>query len=458
VAAAKSLPAVASVFAAPQEEKGHLMFKFVLGMAGLALAFNLSAQVEPNAGRLQLAPPPAADATTFEIQQIKKLISQDPAVLEKIHFWDAGAPGYRWMQMTQQLAVSEGLATPYQTRALALVAAAIYDATVAAWESKYVYLRKHPSEIDPSIQTAVSPTQSPSYPSEHAAVAAAAASVLGYLFPDQAEAINKAADEAGQSRVLAGVAFPSDVVAGMAQGALVGKAFVAYATADRSNQTFTGSFPPAPGVWSSPNPVTPLAGTWRTWVLTAGNQFRPAAPPAFGSADADAQYATVKNLKRTNPINHSAWFWQPGFFQPWLQTVEQKIFENHLEANAPRAARAYALETIAQHDATIACWDSKYNYLELRPSQADATITPLFAIPQHPGYPSGHACASGASAAVMSYLFAADAPGFAAMSTDAGMSTFDAGIHTELDVNTGFTLGNQVGQQVVAHAESDGSN
>ena len=446
------------------------MFKLVFGIASLALACSLSAQVEPNAGRwktwvipsggsLLLAPPPAGDTTTFEIQQIKKLISQrDSAALEQIHFWDAGAPGYRWMQMTQQLAVSEGLATPYQTRALALVAAAIYDATVAAWESKYAYLRQHPSEIDPSIQTVVPPTQSPSYPSEHAAVAGAAASVLTYLFPDQADAINKAANEAGQSRILAGVAFPSDVVAGMAQGALVGKAFVAYATADRSNQIFAGSFPPAPGVWSSANPVTPLAGTWRTWVLTAGNEFRPAAPPAFGSPEAVAQYATVKNLKRTNPINHSAWFWQPGFFQPWLQAVEQKIFENHLETNAPRAARAYALETIAQHDATIACWDSKYNYLELRPSQADSTITPLFPIPQHPGYPSGHACASGASAAVMSYLFAADAQSFAAMSTDAGMSTFDAGIHTQLDVNTGFTLGTQVGQQVVVHAQSDGSN
>lgn len=117
------------------------MFKLVFGIASLALACSLSAQVEPNAGRwktwvipsggsLLLAPPPAGDTTTFEIQQIKKLISQrDSAVLEQIHFWDAGAPGYRWMQMTQQLAVSEGLATPYQTRALALVAAAIYDAT-----------------------------------------------------------------------------------------------------------------------------------------------------------------------------------------------------------------------------------------------------------------------------------------------------------------------------------------
>jgi hypothetical protein len=58
----------------------------------------------------------------------------------------------------------------------------------------------------------------------------------------------------------------------------------------------------------------------------------------------------------------------------------------------------------------------------------------------------------------MSYLFAADAQSFAAMSMDAGMSTFDAGIHMQLDVNVGFTLGTQVGQQVLLHAESDGSN
>jgi membrane-associated phospholipid phosphatase len=319
-------------------------------------------------------------------------------------------------------------------------------------------MRKHPSEIDPSIQTVVPFAPSPSYPSEHAVAAGAAAAVLLYLFPDQANLINKAASAAAQSRILAGVAFPSDVAAGMQQGSVVGKALIAYATTDRSNLPFTGSFPPTPGMFSSPNPVTPLAGMWRPWVLTAGSQFRPAAPPAFGSADANAQYALVKNLKRTNAINHSAWFWQPGFFQPWLQTVEQKIFENHLDANAPRAARIYALETIAQHDATIACWDAKYQYLELRPSLADATIVPLFANPQHPGYPSGHACASGASAAVMSYLFPADGPSFSVMSTDAGTSTFDAGIHTELDVSTGFTLGGQVGETVVVHAQGDGSN
>jgi hypothetical protein len=221
---------------------------------------------------------------------------------------------------------------------------------------------------------------------------------------------------------------------------------------------FNGTFAAAPGVWSSPNPVSPLAGSWRPWVLTSANQFRPVAPPAFGSNDANTQYAADKNLTKTNTTNHLAWFWQPGFFQPWIQQVETEIFQNHMDRDAPRAARAYALETIAQHDATLACWDTKYTYLELRPPQADPTITPLFALPQHPGFPSGHACASGASAAVMSYLFPADATSLQSMASDAGTSTFDALIHTQLDVSMGLSLGAQVGQQVVARAQADGAN
>jgi membrane-associated phospholipid phosphatase len=447
------------------------MLKITSILSGL-LAFggSLSAQVEPNAGQwktwiitsgsaVRLPAPPDAAETAIETQWVKTCASRrNQAALAQIHFWDAGAPGYRWMQLTEQLAISGGLSTPLQTRALSLVAAAIYDATVGTWDSKYKYNRPHPSEVDSMVTTVVPPTASPSYPSEHAATATAAAGVLAYLFPDQASTLNDMADQAAWSRIMAGVAFPSDVVGGTDLGNQVAQAVIAYARSDGSNQIFSGTLAAAPGVWSSATPVAPLAGTWHPWVLTAGNQFRPVAPPAFGSDAANQQYAADKNLQRTNTTNHLGWFWQPGFFQPWLQEVETEIFQNHLDSNAPRAARAYALETIAQHDATIACWDSKYAFLELRPPQADPTITPLFGLPQHPGYPSGHACASGASAAVMSYLFPADASALASMAIDAGNSTFDALIHTQLDVKVGLTLGGQVGQQVVTHAQSDGAN
>ena len=96
----------------------------------------------------------------------------------------------------------------------------------------------------------------------------------------------------------------------------------------------------------------------------------------------------MKNQTRSNSTNRSAWFWQPSFITPWLDTLNKEIFEHRWDANPPRAARAYALQTIAQHDATIACWANKYAYLELRPSMADSTIVPLFPNPAHPGFPS----------------------------------------------------------------------
>jgi membrane-associated phospholipid phosphatase len=436
----------------------------------LFVLWPLSAQVEPDAGQwktlvipsgsaMRLPAPPASDITATELQWVKDCVNRrDQTTLNGIRYWDAGAPSYRWMQLALQYVVNSNLAGPQQTRALALVAAAISDATIAAWDSKYAYNRQNPSSLDPAVAPVVAVPQSPSYPSEHAVTAGAAAAVLSYLFPDQAAKLSDTAYQAAMSRVMAGVAFPSDVLSGLDLGESVGHAVVLYAQQDGSSQQFTGSYPPMPGVWSSPNPVTPLAGSWKPWVLGSASDFRLGPPPAFGSDDANAQYAMDKSLNRTNAINHLAWFWQPGFFQPWLQEVDLEIFQNHLDSNPPRAARAYAYETIAQHDATLACWDSKYTYLELRPSQADPTITTLFGNPQHPGYPSGHACASGASAAIMSFLFPADSQAFKQMANDAGTSTFDAGIHTLLDVSQGLSLGSTVGQKVVARAQSDGAN
>jgi hypothetical protein len=281
--------------------------------------------------------------------------------------------------------------------------------------------------------------------------------VLGYLFPDSADQFTSLAEESARSRLSAGTQFPSDAIAGLELGRAVGAAVVAAAKTDGSDSAFTGSYPMSAGVWGNPNPVTPLAGSWRPWVLTSGSELRPVPPPAAGSADAAAQFAEVKNLARTNTTNHSAWFWQPTFITPWLDTLNREIFEHHWDMDAPRAARAYALATIAQHDATIACWDTKYNYLELRPSLADNTIVPVFGNPGHPGYPSGHACASAASAGTLGYLFPADAGAFAAQALDAGLSTFYAAIHTTNDVNAGLNLGQMVAQKVVQRAKSDGA-
>src|SRR3984957_11260724 len=432
-------------------------------------ATGLFAQVEPAAGtwktwvvpsvsQIRLAAPPNAAASAAEIQTIKSLMADmTPDTMAQVGYWDAGPPGYRWMQLASQQMLAQNVAAPLFTRGMALGSVAIYDSTIAAWDSKYAWNRPSPSAMDSSIKPFATALNVPSYPSEHAVVAGAASVVMAYLFPTMAETYTDLAEEAARSRVFAGAAFPSDVTAGIQLGRQVGQMVVAYAMADGSSTPFTGSFPGAPGVWGSATPVTPLAGTWKPWTLSSGSQYRLPAPPAATSPDFQAQVAAVKNLVRTNTTNHSAWFWQPSFLTPWLDTVNLEIFQNHLDGNAPRASRVYALEAVAQHDATIACWDTKFTYLELRPPMADPTIVPLFALPQHPGFPSGHACASGAASAVLSFLFPADASSFAAMSQDAGNSTFFAAIHSMFDVSQGFVLGQQTGQQVVYRAQTDGA-
>ena len=286
---------------------------------------------------------------------------------------------------------------------------------------------------------------------------AAAAAVLSSLFPDGAPGFSDLAAEAARSRLFAGAAYPSDTIAGLQLGAAVGAAVVVSAKSDNSDAVFTGSFAPSPGKWSNATPTTPLAGTWRPWVLSSGNQLRLSAPPAFDTPEFAAQLALVKNLARNNTTNHSAWFWQPSFVTPWLDTAHREIFEARLDTNPPRAARVYALATIAQHDATIACGDTKFAYLELRPSMADPSINTLFTNPSHPGFPSGHACASGASATVLGFLFPQDATTVGEQAKDAGLSTFYAGIHSMLDVQQGLGLGNAVGAKVVERARQDGS-
>jgi membrane-associated phospholipid phosphatase len=446
-----------------------LLLTLAAGSTAALFAQTPPSQIEPKAGtwhtwvipspsQLRPSAPPDAKTTAAEIQMAKLLIAEaDPDTMAQAAFWDAGAPGYRWLEMAYQQMQAQGLAATLVPRGMALMSVAIYDSMIAAWDAKYTYNRQAPSLVDPTIKPSVVILNAPSYPSEHAVAAGAASTVLAYLFPSQAETYADLAEEAARSRIFAGAALPSDIAAGLDLGRRVGQMVVAYGRTDGSDAVFTGSYPLSASQWGSPNPVTPLAGTWKPWVLTAGSDVRLPPPPAFGSPDFQAQIAMVKNFARTNASNHSAWFWQPSFLGPWLDNLNREIFENHLDTNAPRAARAYALQFTAMHDATIGCWDTKFTYLVLRPPQVDSTITPLFALPQHPSYPGGHSCASGAAAVVEDYLFPNDTAAINAMATDAGLSTFYAGIHAMEDLQGGASLGAKTGQAAVARAQTDGA-
>ena len=172
----------------------------------------LGAQIEPAAGtwktwvvpsvnQIRLPAPPTAAASAAEIQTIKSLMAEsNPDTRAQVAYWDAGPPGYRWMQLASQQMLAQNVAAPLFTRGMALVAVAIYDATIAAWDSKYAWNRPAPSAMDSTIQPLITIPKVASYPSEHAVVAGAVTgggltvianapnpagqAILGRFFPD----------------------------------------------------------------------------------------------------------------------------------------------------------------------------------------------------------------------------------------------------------------------------------
>src|SRR5262245_30246969 len=268
--------------------------RLVLAIVTLMLTIPLSAEkkhsggaVEPTAGQwrtwtissgkdYRVPPPPAPNETRAELRAMADLISQNTdADNAQIAYWDAGSPAYRWMDLISNrlLATPAIPTTAFPHRVYTYVALAMYDATIAAWESKYFYNRRRPSQVDPTLPTYLPVPNSPSYPSEHAAAAMAAAEVLAYIIPNEADSFRSLAEEAGRSRLYAGLNFPSDYFAGLELGRRVAAAVIAKARADGSDAVFSGTIPTGRCMWVGTNPGNAaVPGNWKPLLLTSQSE------------------------------------------------------------------------------------------------------------------------------------------------------------------------------------------
>jgi len=435
-------------------------------------------QIEPNAGNwrtwvissgpdYRVPPPPDPSETWSELKALADLIGQnDQQAKQKIAFWDAGAPAYRWIDLINSRLLAGTPTSAFPHRVYTYVALAMYDATIAAWESKYFYNRRRPSEWNHNLPTAVAVPNSPSYPSEHSAAAQAAATVLAHFLPAEAASFNAMAEQAGWSRVLAGVQFPSDHSAGKALGQRVAEQVIAQADTDGSAATWTGTVPPGPCKWIGTNPGNVTAANWRPLLLTSPSQFRPPAPPDCNSTQVQSELADVRNFPRSAPgtaasfpFRAKAFYWQsPEGLNTWPYRYADKwISEDRLDQNPPRVARTYALIAAVLVDAFIASQDGKFAYWYIRPPQLDPSIVPLFPVPNFPSYPSNHSTFSAARSEVLAYLFPSHADFIRGVGKEAGDSRIWAGIHYQMDNVSGVNLGKSVADVFIARAQNDGS-
>ncbi len=421
------------------------------------------------------APPQEGSAQALaELEEVVRLQSARRSPTDSLmRAWD-DLPTTRWHTLALDLSgfywallPDVRNATPARSaRVFALLHVAMYDALVATWDAKYVYNRPAPANADARVHTYVDVGDAPSYPSEHAAAATAAAAVLAYLFPSEdTAAFHALARDAGESRIVGGAAYRSDVDAGYAIGRAVAARVIARARADGSAEPWTGTVPTGTADWKPTptrfvaEPFDPTAGNWRTWVIPSGDAFRPAPPPALGSPAFTRDVDELRALSQTRTAAQAniARFWaSESPSARWEVFMQEEIDRRGL--GTMRAARALALGSVATYDAMVACWDAKYFYWLMRPVSADPAIETVFSTPPFPSYPSGHSTLSSAVAEVFAELFPAAAREYRHKGEEASLSRVMAGVHYRFDVLAGEELGRRVGQAVVAWARADGSS
>lgn len=424
--------------------------------------------VEPGAGAwrtwfLNLGadrrPPTPSDSQSELAQVHDALGAADAAMLDRITFWDAGAPPYRWNELATDLWFRGAFGTsnaPFYQRVQAYLNMAIHDATVATWDAKYAYNRPRPSQLDATLTPLVAVPRSPAFPSEHAAAAAAASEVLAYFAPKEAESLRSLADEAARSREWAGVQYPSDTAAGLDIGRAVAQLAIQAAQSDNfDTATWDGKIPEGPGLWKGQNPVGVADRFWKPLVVSSADALRPPPPPAYDSPERAQQIDAVKNFPRTPASNGLAIWVQyqlrgaANFNIVYNREISRRVFEEHLE-DSPLPARIYALMHATFQDAWITTQDCKFTYWTARPNMFDPAITTLFPNPNHPSYVSNGSALATSPALVMAHFFPRDAAALTKQADEYGDARLWAGVHFPSDVEVSRRMGEQLAAIAIA--------
>ena len=282
-------------------------------------------------------------------------------------------------------------------------------------------------------------------------------------------------------------------------GVMVGKASADSIIAMRAGDGLGANVPyifpagPTAGVWIPTPPahllpLTPWAGQMVPFTMSSASQFLPdEPPPALTSAQWADDYNQVKTLGAVNSTVRTPQQTEIGLF--WTEQTS-KQYARAFRAlavghalNTSDTARLFAMLWTAVADSFIGCYNAKYHFGFWRPVTAiqnggidgnsatapDATWMPLGVTPNHPEYPAGHACLTGAVATILKGYFATPNVNFTVSSTvfnPAHVHTFNsakdlekeveyariyAGFHYHHSVLQGLLLGQHVAQQVLVN-------
>lgn len=280
--------------------------------------------------------------------------------------------------------------------------------------------------------------------SPEVAIASASAAILSQIYTDSTVRASIARELA---RDFASARTPDRAIAGRRLGEDVARRVLAWAPTANLVAPWSGTIPTGPGMWVSARGIPPIGialAHARGWLIDSASQFRPAPPPAFGSPAHAAALDEVRRVARERTAEQTklAQKWNDvDPWAPWNETASAALRRHH--ASDAEAARVYAVLNAAALDAVIACFEAKYHYWTIRPSQADPTIAldDSVDLPNFPSFPSGHACSAGAFGAVLGDFFPDERAEFTRMAEEQAMSRLYGGIHYRFDNDGGLALG-----------------
>jgi hypothetical protein len=374
-----------------------------------------------------------------------------------VHYWDALATT-RWnlraTQLFQQTTPTPPNGQAWASRTLTYLSLAQYRAA----------------------QAATAPANRSKRPSMTAAVARASVDILslfytqtpGYSPPSTIPSTLEGMLVADRNADAWPGEANTDLALGDALGRQVAQAVWAQAQADgyTAQATLTAfaavqaGRPIGPQYWvPSGAPVRSLWGVKPFFLEPEDLNLSPPPPNLAGLQAAAAEVQTIKTVGSAGQLAAQlaiANLWNkvppngPFTAGEWNQKADSLIVAYH--RTEIEAARILALANMAGFDSQIDCFQTKYTLWVARPAQVNNAITPAFATPNHPSYPSGHSCISSAFAAALAGSFpnAATKSWLESQVAEAGMSRVYAGIHYMFDIAEGQALGRRAAAKALA--------
>ncbi len=350
---------------------------------------------------------------------------------------------------------------PMSSLILATYHVAIFDAVNGITHSHHSWLVNDPAPAGADMD---------------AAVASAAYTVMSALWSPTTNPHNL---QVAYENALAAISDGQAKTDGMAWGKHVAEAVLAKRSTSGFDKPIPGKYASnEPGKWRETAPsfrpvLLPFWGKVTPFVMKSQDQFRAPLPNTVDSSAYAEEIAYINKVgardgaDRTEYQTLSTPFWMDdlGTATPpghWNVIAEDLARRNHL--SVPDAARLFALLNIAEADAAISCWETKFFYSTWRPETAiremdtkvnasakpNADFIPNLASPPFPAYTSGHSTFSGAGARMLALYFGTDDIEFSVTSDglpgavrsfkklsdaqrEAGMSRVWGGIHTMQD-------------------------